>query len=91
MTPLFTLEVHTPHRLFYSDSVEAILLTLIDGQAAIYANHSPFTAPVIPCRLKIKENNGSWRTASIAEGILEVMSRKIILISDSAEWENSQQ
>jgi F-type H+-transporting ATPase subunit epsilon len=86
MALYFPLEIHTPHRLFYSDYVEAFILTLIDGQAAVYANHSPFTAPIVPCLLKIKKKNGGWQTASISEGILEVKSRKTVLISDSAEW-----
>jgi len=86
MALFFPLEVHTPHRLFFSDSVEAIVLTLIDGQVAVYANHAPFTAPVVPCLLKIKDKDGNWQNATIAEGILEVKTRKTVLISDAAEW-----
>jgi len=86
MAALFPFEVHTPYRLFYSDQAEAIILTLLDGEAAVYANHTPFTAPVIPCILKIKDKDGNWKTAFTAEGILEVKSRKTVLISDAAEW-----
>ena len=86
MATLFPFEVYTPYRIFYSDSVEAILLTLADGEAAVYASHAPFTAPVSPCLLKIKDRDGKWRTAFIAEGILEVKERKTVLISDAAEW-----
>ena len=86
MAVLFRFEVHTPNRLFYSDQVEAIVLTLIDGEAAVYANHVPFSAPVIPCLLKIKEKDGIWKTAFADEGILEVTNKKTVLISDSAEW-----
>ena len=86
MAALFPFEVHTPYRLFYSGSVEAIILTLIDGEAAVYANHSPFTAPVVPCILRIKEKDGRWKIAFTAEGILEVKNHKNVLISDSAEW-----
>ena len=83
---LFPLELHTPHHFFYSEQVEAIVLTLYDGQAAVYANHAPFTAPVVPCLIKIKERNGRWRTARVAQGMLEVKIEKTILISDAAEW-----
>jgi len=84
--PLFTFEVHTPHRLFYSGQVEAIVLKLLDGEAAVYANHSPFTAPVVPCLLKIKDKDGNWKTAFVAEGILEVKEHKNVLLADTAEW-----
>ena len=86
MATLFPLEIHTPYRLFFSEPVEAIILTLIDGEAAVYANHAPFTAPVTPCNLRIKTKEGAWKTAFISEGILEVKPRKTILVSDAAEW-----
>jgi F-type H+-transporting ATPase subunit epsilon len=86
MAALFPFEVYTPYRIFYSDSVKAIVLTLIDGDAAVYANHAPFTAPVLPCLLKIQGRDEIWKTAFIAEGILEVRSHKTFLISDAAEW-----
>ena len=86
MAALFPLEVHTPYRLFFSEQVEAISLTLIDGEIAVYANHAPFTAPVVPCLLKIKDKDGKWKTAYCSEGILEVGDLKTILISDDAAW-----
>jgi F-type H+-transporting ATPase subunit epsilon len=86
MASLFLFEVYTPYRVFFSDSVEAIVLTLLDGEAAVYANHSHFTAPVIPCLLKIKDKNGVWKTAFTSEGLLEVTSHKTVLLSDTAEW-----
>lgn len=86
MAALFPFEVFTPSRLFYSDPVEAVILTLIDGEAGIYANHTPFTAPVSSCILKIKAKDGKWKSAFIAEGFLEVKIRKTVLVCDAAEW-----
>jgi len=86
MAVLFPFEVHTPYHLFYSDSVEAIIVTLLDGEVGIYANHTAFTAPVVPCLLKIKDKGGNWKIAFSSEGILEVKEHKTVLVSDSAEW-----
>lgn len=86
MAALFPLEVHTPYRLFYSGPVESIVLTLSDGEAAVYANHSPFTAPVVPCLLRIRDRDGNRKIAVIAEGMLEVKEHKTVLMSDAAEW-----
>ena len=86
MAALFSFEVHTPYRLFFSEPAEAIVLTLYDGEAAIYANHAPFKAPVVPCLLRIKGKDGNWKTAFCSEGILEVNNNKAVLICDSAEW-----
>ncbi|MCL1890267.1 MAG: ATP synthase F1 subunit epsilon [Desulfovibrionaceae bacterium] len=89
MAALFDFEVHTPERLFFSGRVEAVVVTLVDGEAGIYANHSPFTAPSESCILRIKDDKGQWRSAFTSSGILEVkdMSKyKNVLIVDSAEW-----
>jgi len=86
MAALFTFEVHTPYRLFYSGQVEAVILTLIDGEIAIYADHDPFTAPVVPGLLRIKDKDGNWKTAFVANGILEVKQHKNVLLAESAEW-----
>ena len=86
MAAQFTFEVHTPYRLFYSGSVEAIVLTLLDGEIAVYANHNHISAPVVPCLLKIKDKDGAWKTAFTSDGILEVTSHKTVLVTDTAEW-----
>jgi F-type H+-transporting ATPase subunit epsilon len=86
MPSLFNFEVHTPYRLFFSDQVEVITLTLADGEIGVYANHSPFTAPVTACVLRIKDNKGKWRNAFVANGILEVKEFKNVLMVDAAEW-----
>jgi F-type H+-transporting ATPase subunit epsilon len=86
MAALFPFEVHTPYRPFFSDQVEALTLTLVDGEIGLYANHSPFTAPVITGLLRVKDKTGEWRTAFISGGILEVKKHKAVLIIDTAEW-----
>jgi F-type H+-transporting ATPase subunit epsilon len=36
--------------------------------------------------LKIKDKTGVWKSAFIAEGLLEVKSHNTILMADAAEW-----
>jgi F-type H+-transporting ATPase subunit epsilon len=86
MASLFKFEVHTPSRRFFSGQVEALSLTLIDGEISVYARHSFFTAPVAAGLLKIKDDKGAWKTAFIAEGLLEVKSHNTILLAGAAEW-----
>ena len=85
MPVLYNFEVHTPYRPFFTGRVEAVILTLMDGEIGVYAKHSPFTAPVLSCILRIKDDSG-WRSAFITEGILEVKDHKTVLMVDSAEW-----
>jgi F-type H+-transporting ATPase subunit epsilon len=86
MPALFPFEVHTPYRRFLSEQIEAVVLTLADGEICVYADHSPFTAPVVSGLLKIKDQKGTWRPAFITEGILEVKNHKTVLMVDAAEW-----
>jgi F-type H+-transporting ATPase subunit epsilon len=82
----FILEVHTPQRLFFSGPVEAVVTTLIDGEAGIYSHHSPFTAPVVTGFLKIKDEKGIWKQAFITDGVLEVKRSRTVLLTEHAEW-----
>jgi len=86
MPTLFNFEIHTPQRFFYSGKAQAITLGLVDGEIGIYANHSPFTAVTVTCILRIKDENGQWRSAFVSSGILEVKQHKNVLMVESAEW-----
>jgi F-type H+-transporting ATPase subunit epsilon len=86
MAELFAFEAHTPHRLFFKGDVEAVTLMLQDGEIGILARHEDIVARVRACLLKIKDQDGRWRTAFASEGILEVAGGKTLLVADSAEW-----
>jgi F-type H+-transporting ATPase subunit epsilon len=86
MAAQFTLEVHTPYRLFFKGKVEALTVTLADGEIGILANHEAITAQLRSCLLKIKDRDGQWKTGFASEGILEVAGGKTVILADSAEW-----
>jgi F-type H+-transporting ATPase subunit epsilon len=86
MAELFTLEVHTPYRLFFKGKVRALTVTLEDGEIGILSGHEAITAQVKSCLFKIQGEDGRWKTAFTSEGILEVAGGKTALIADSAEW-----
>jgi len=86
MAALFRFEIHTLYRLFFSGRVESITLTLTDGEMGVCASHSFFTAPVLSCIFRMKDDKGIVRSAFITDGILEVKERKTVLMVDAAEW-----
>ncbi|MDR1625214.1 MAG: ATP synthase F1 subunit epsilon [Spirochaetia bacterium] len=86
MPEAFTLEVHTPHRLFFSGKVRGAIVPLDDGEAGIVVNHSPFIAPLAVGILKIQDADGLWTEAFITSGILEVKTRKTVILVEAAEW-----
>ena len=86
MAALFNFEVHTPHKRFYDDKAQTVVLTLVDGEIGIYANHSPFIGVTVTGLLRIKDEEGNWKTAFVTGGILEVKEYKNVLMVDFAEW-----
>jgi F-type H+-transporting ATPase subunit epsilon len=86
MAALFPFEVHTPYRRFFADRIEALVITLVDGEIGVYAGRSAFTAPVVTGLMRIKDRDGRWRGAFTTEGILEVKEHKTVLMVDAAEW-----
>jgi F-type H+-transporting ATPase subunit epsilon len=85
MAKTFTLEIYTPRRLFLSEPVETLVLTIADGEIGIQAGHTGITAPVKCCAAKIKRE-GAWKTAFVSEGIIEVKQNKTVILTDDAEW-----
>jgi F-type H+-transporting ATPase subunit epsilon len=55
---LFPFEVHTPYRRFLSEEIEALIITLVDGEIGVLANHAAFTAPVETGIMKIRARTG---------------------------------
>ncbi|MDR1931743.1 MAG: ATP synthase F1 subunit epsilon [Spirochaetales bacterium] len=82
---MFTLEIHTPYRLFFSDEVQSLTVLLEDGEIGICTGHAPFTAPVCTGILKIKDKNGNRKEAFTTEGIVEVKNKTILMV-EAAEW-----
>jgi F-type H+-transporting ATPase subunit epsilon len=85
MAEPFTLEIHTLRRLFFSGPVEEVVVALEDGECGILKNHARFTAPVVPCIVRIKKEGGEWMEAFLAEGVIEVKKHKTIILSECAE------
>jgi len=84
----FHFEIHTPSHLFFNGEVLSVVLTIADGDMEIQAGHCICTAPVKTGLLRIKNDEGVWKLAFIAEGILEVTGHKTVILSEAAEWGN---
>lgn len=86
MAAYFTLEIYTPYQLFFSETVEMIVLAIADGEIGILAGHDRFTAPVRCCVAKIKDRGGDWKPLFLADGIIEVKHHKSVILAGAAEW-----
>ena len=72
--------------MFFSEEVEALTITSIDGQLTILKNHMPIIAPLDVGSIRIKQN-GKWREAFQSEGFLEVSENgEIHVFVQACEW-----
>ena len=85
MAENFKLEIITPYRVFFSGETEMLVVSSLDGELGILANHEPIVAAtdIGPARVKI---DGVWREAAMADGFLEVEYNKVTMLVGSAEW-----
>ena len=85
MSPTFVLEILTPERSFFSDSVTAVIFWTTDGQMSIHAGHEQIIAEVVPGEVRI--NTGKkWLSCAVAEGFIEVTSYSAVMFTQAAEW-----
>jgi F-type H+-transporting ATPase subunit epsilon len=86
MAKLFELNIFTPERLFFSDKVEAVTVTLADGSATFLAGHAPLIAPVEVSTTHIKKDGGEWVEAFSSVGFVEVRHGGVIMFVQTCEW-----
>lgn len=85
MSKKYKFELVTPIGPFYSDEVDFISFTAINGEIGILANHAPVLIANKPCTLTI-EKDGQKKYAFMSEGFVQVSTEKVSAIVDMAMW-----
>jgi F-type H+-transporting ATPase subunit epsilon len=85
MAGTFLLEIVTPERLFFSGEVEMVVLQTPYGEMGILKDHMPLVSVVEIGPIRILKD-GEWLRAAISEGFVEIISNKVIVLCDTAEW-----
>lgn len=84
---LFTLEIISPERVFYSGEVNFVELTTSEGEIGVYKNHIPMTNILMPGQVKIHED-GAVKTAAVMSGFVVILKDKVKVMAEIAEWPN---
>ncbi|WP_322906479.1 F0F1 ATP synthase subunit epsilon [Paenibacillus campi] len=80
----FLLEIVTPERLVFSEQVERLVATGIDGDMGVLAGHIPTVTPLKVAPL-VFQAGGKRTTFAIQGGFLEVRPDKVVVLAESAE------
>jgi len=84
MAKTFHLEIIATDRVFFSEEVEHLVITAIDGLIGIMAGHEPLVTSLPTGELKYLVD-GEWKYAAISEGFIQVMPDSSIILADTCE------
>ncbi|HET7169861.1 MAG TPA: F0F1 ATP synthase subunit epsilon [Candidatus Limnocylindrales bacterium] len=79
-----TLEIVTPERLAYSDTVDAVVLPGSEGELGVLPHHAPLVSMLGVGELRIRKG-GVEESFAIAGGFLQVRPDKIVVMAETAD------
>jgi F-type H+-transporting ATPase subunit epsilon len=78
------LEIVTPERLAYSDSVDSVVLPGAEGEMGILPHHAPLLATLGVGELRIRKG-GEEEFFAIAGGFVQVRPDKVVVMAETAD------
>lgn len=82
---LFKLQIMTPEKEFYSGEVEALTVSLPDGQLTVLAGHAPMVAVLAIGEIKFKKD-GEWTQCVNTAGFMEVRPYEVAMFTLTCEY-----
>ena len=78
------LEIVTPERLAYSDTVDSVQLPGIEGELGILPHHAPLVSMLGVGELRIRKG-GAEESFAIAGGFLQVRPDRVVVMAETAD------
>jgi F-type H+-transporting ATPase subunit epsilon len=78
------LEIVTPERLAYSDTVDAVVLPGSEGELGVLPHHAPLISTLGVGELRIRKG-GSEESFAIVGGFLQVRPDKVVVMAETAD------
>jgi F-type H+-transporting ATPase subunit epsilon len=78
------LEIVTPERLAYSDTVESVQLPGVEGELGVLPHHTPLVSMLGLGELRIRKD-GEIETFAIAGGLLQVRPDRVVVMAELAD------
>lgn len=78
------LEIVTPEKTIFKDTIDEIALNTADGEIAVLPNHVNLFTKVMPGEVVIKYDKNKELFMAITGGFLEVSNNKLTLLADYA-------
>jgi F-type H+-transporting ATPase subunit epsilon len=78
------LEIVTPERLAYSDTVDAVNLPGIEGELGVLPHHTPLVSMLGVGELRIRKG-GTEESFAIVGGFLQVRPDRVVVLAETAD------
>ena len=78
------LEIVTPERLAYSDTVDAVVLPGSEGELGVLPHHAPLVSMLGVGELRIRKA-GQEESFAIVGGFLQVRPDKVVVMAETAD------
>jgi F-type H+-transporting ATPase subunit epsilon len=83
MTDTLKLEIVTPEAMVYSQDVDMVTLTSVEGQLGILPQHVPLMTQLVPGELIVRRG-GHDEFLAVGEGLVEVTGKSVSILTDMA-------
>ena len=77
------LEIVTPQATVYSEDVDGVTLSGIEGQMGILPHHVRLMTRLVPGEMIVRKN-GQVRFMAVGEGLIEVTGDRVSIVTDMA-------
>jgi F-type H+-transporting ATPase subunit epsilon len=69
---VFGVEVVTPEQSLYAGGARAVVLATSEGDLTVLDGHTPLVGDVVPCEVKVEEEDGTLLRLAVHGGFLQV-------------------
>jgi len=83
MTETLKLEIVTPEGKAYSEDVEMVTLTGVEGEMGIYPQHVRLMTQMMPGELLVRRG-GRDQVLAVGQGLVEVEAHRVSILTDMA-------
>ena len=83
MVTTLKLQIVTPDGIAFSDDVEMVTLPGSEGQLGVLPQHIPLMTQIVPGEIIVRKD-GSDRLLAVGEGLVEITSDSVAILTDMA-------
>lgn len=83
MAKTFKLEIITPEKVVYSDSVQGITAAGTEGYFGVLADHAPLITELQTSILTVNDTHNKTIRFALDRGFLQVMANNVVVLSDA--------